>query len=176
MYLYLYGMVSGAVQDVIGRTQPMMEQRGDGSWEQTTWLLTRSHGDNKSCWVKSDFMELNGDLQSLDVVYPDKYIIPHSNQGYRYPWNVAALRKGNEVTISWESEPRRAGDEESATSVLYLVETWVCRDGKFYFSPVGAYIPQVTVIDEPGCAEPSHGRVYFSEKHGYTGPTAIEWP
>ena len=176
MYLYLYGMVSGATQDVIGRTEPMMEQRSDRTWERTIWLLTRSRGDNKSCWVKSSFMELQGALQSLEVVYPDKYIIPHSNQGYRYPWNVVAVRKGNEVTISWESEAMRPGDEESATSVQYVVETWVCRDGQFYFSPIGAYSPQVTVIDEPGCSQASHGRVYFSEKHGYSGPTDIKWP
>jgi hypothetical protein len=164
MYLYLYGMVKGAIQDVIGRT------------DTGKWVLTRSHGDNKSCWVKTEFLELNGDVMSVEMVYPDKYTIPPSNQHYRYPWDVAAIRKGDQVTISWKSDPLRPGDEESATSVLYVVETWLCQGGKLIFTPLGAYQAQVIVTDEAGCAEPSHGRIFFSEKHGYTGPTEILWP
>jgi hypothetical protein len=164
MYLYLYGMVKGAVQDIVGRT------------DTGKWVLTRSHGDNKSCWVKTEFMDINGDVMSVEMVYPDKYKLPVSNQGYRLPWDVAAVRSGDKVTIDWKSEPLRAGDEESATSVLYVVETWVCQMGQLVFIPVGAYIPQVTVVDEPGCSQPSHGRVFFSEKHGYAGPTQILWP
>jgi hypothetical protein len=163
-YLYLYGMVKGAIQDVIGRT------------DTGKWVLTRSRGDNKSCWVKTEFLDLNGDVMSVEMVYPDKYSLPQSNQHYRAPWDVAAIRKGDQVTISWKSEPLRPGDEESATSVLYVVETWVCQGGKLVFTPLGAYQAQVTVTDEAGCAEPSHGRVYFSEKHGYAGPTEITWP
>ena len=164
MYLYLYGMVSGATQDIIGRT------------DSGKWILTRSHGDNKACWVKSEFMNIKGDVMSVEMVYPDKFKLPPSNQGYRAPWDVAAIRKGNDVTISWKSEPLRAGDEESATSVLYVVETWVCQGGQLIFTPIGAYSPQVTISDEAGCKEPSHGRVFFSEKHGYAGPTEINWP
>jgi len=164
MYLYLYGMVAGATQDIIGRT------------DSGKWVLTRSHGDNKACWVKSEFMAIQGDVMSVEMVYPDKFKLPPSNQGYRSPWDVAAIRKGNDVTISWKSEPLRAGDEESATSVLYVVETWVCHAGQLQFTPIGAYRPQVTVSDEAGCKEPSHGRVFFSEKHGYAGPTEITWP
>ena len=164
MYLYLYGMVKTATQDIIGRT------------DSGAWVLTRAHGDDKACWVKSEFLEIDGDVMSLEIVYPDKFRIPPSNQGYRLPWNVVAARNGNEVTISWESEERRPGDEESATSVLYVVETWVCKDGQLMFTPIGAYVPQVSVTDEPGCEQASHGRVFFSEKHGYTGPTEINWP
>lgn len=164
MYLYLYGMVKGATQDILGRT------------DTGKWTLTRSHGDNKSCWVKTEFMQLNGDVMSLEMVYPDKFTLIESNQGYRSPWNVAAVRNGDKVTISWESEPLRAGDEESATSVLYVVETWVCQGGQLVFTALGAYAAQVTVADEPGCAQASHGRVYFSEKHGYAGPSEIPWP
>lgn len=163
-YLYLYGMVKGAVQDVIGRT------------DTGKWVLTKSHGDNKSCWVKTEYLDLNGDVMSVEIVYPDKYTLPESNQHYRSPWDVVAIRKGDQVTISWKSDPLRAGDEESPTSVLYIVETWVCQDGKLIFTPLGAYQAQVTVTDQAGCTEPSHGRVFFSEKHGYAGPTEITWP
>jgi hypothetical protein len=164
MYLYLYGMLQGAVQDIIGRT------------DTGSWVLTRSHGDNKSCWVKTEFLDIRGDVMSVEMVYPDQFKLIQSNQGYRSPWDVAAVRSGSQVIISWKSEALRAGDEESASSVLYVVETWVCQAGKLVFIPIGAYIPQVTVIDEAGCAQPSHGRVYFSEKHGYAGPSAVPWP
>lgn len=164
MYLYLYGMVKGATQDVIGRT------------DTGSWVLTRSRGDNKSCWVKTEFLNLNGDVMSVEMVYPNQFTIPHTNQTYRAPWDVAAIRTDNQVTISWKSEPLRPGDEESATSVLYVVETWLCQNGELVFTPLGAYQAQVTVTDEAGCAQPSHGRVYFSEKHGYAGPSEIPWP
>ena len=58
----------------------------------------------------------------------------------------------------------------------YLVEAWVCRDGKLTFVPVGAYYTETTIVDEPGCSEPSFGRVYGVEKHGYTKPREIPWP
>ena len=164
MYLYLYGMVKGAVQDIVGRT------------DTGKWVLTRSHGDNKSCWVKTEFMDIKGDVMSVEMVYPDKFILLRSSQVYRLPWNVAAVRDGDKVTISWEAEPMHPGDQESDTSVHYVVETWVCQGGQLVFTPIGAYVEQVTVTDEAGCAEPSHGRVYFSEKHGYTGPSEIPWP
>ena len=163
-YLYLYGLLQGANQDVIGRT------------DTGNWVLTRSRGDNKSCWVKAEFLNLNGDVMSLEMVYPDKYFLPPSNQGYLPPWDVSAARSGDQVTITWKSEALRAGDEESATSVLYIVEVWVCQGGQLVFTPIGAYSPQVSVTDESGCSEPSHGRVFFSEKHGYAGPSEIPWP
>jgi hypothetical protein len=163
-YLYLYGLQQGANQDVIGRT------------DTGTWLLTRSRGDNKACWVNAKFLTLNGDVMSLEMVYPDKFKLLPSSQKYRFPFNVAAARNGDKVSISWDSDERRPGDEESATSVLYIVETWVCQGGKLVFTPIGTSLKQTSVTDEPGCAEPSHGRVYFVEKHGYTGPSEIPWP
>jgi hypothetical protein len=164
MYLYLYGMVKGATQDIIGRT------------DTGKWVLTRARGDKTVCWVKASLLDIKGDVMSVEMVYPDKYSIPPSNQHYRFPWDVVAIRKGDQVTISWKSDPLRPGDEESATSVLYVVESWICQGGKLIFTPLGAYQAQVIVTDEAGCTEPSHGRVFFSEKHGYTGPTEILWP
>ncbi len=164
MYLYLYGLIAGANQDIIGRT------------DSGSWLLTRARGSDTVCWIKAEFLQIQGDVMQLEQVYPDKFTLIQSNQGYRSPWDVVAIRKGNEVVLSWKSEDLRPGDEESANSVLYVVETWLCQNGQLRFTPLGAYVPQVTVTDEPGCAQPSHGRVYFSEKHGYAGPTDIIWP
>jgi hypothetical protein len=163
-YLYMYPILQGSTQDVIGRT------------DTGKWVLTRSHGDNKSCWAKAEFLTLNGDVMSLEMVYPDKFTLLRSSQKYRFPYNVAAVRNGDKVTITWESDERRPGDQEDATSVLYMVEVWVCKDGQVTFTPIGTSIRQVSITDEAGCAEPSHGRIYFVEKHGYTGPSPIPWP
>lgn len=66
MYLYLYGMVQGANQDVIGRND-------DGSW-----ALTQSRGDTITCWVRTDLMDLNGDILSVAPIHPDDYRLPMS--------------------------------------------------------------------------------------------------
>ncbi len=164
MYLFLYPILQGGTQDVLGRT------------DTGNWLLTKSRGDNKSCWVKAEFMELNGDVMRLEVVYPDKYTIPPSNQHYLMPYDVVAIRQGNQVVISWKSEALRPGDQEDKYMVIYVIETWTCVNGEVTFKPIGTSVAQITVVDEPGCSTPSHGRVYFQEKHGYTGPTEILWP
>jgi hypothetical protein len=44
------------------------------------------------------------------------------------------------------------------------------------FTPVHVDGTVVIVVDEPGCSEPSHGRVFAVEKHGYTDPVPIIWP
>jgi hypothetical protein len=35
---------------------------------------------------------------------------------------------------------------------------------------------ELRVIDEAGCAQPSHGRIFLVEVHGYVGPVEIPWP
>jgi hypothetical protein len=112
---------------------------------------------------------------SVEMVYPDNYTLPVSP--YYSPLTGAnAQRKGNEVVISWTAVSLRAGDEENKDSPLYVVETWVCQNKQLVFTPIGAYTNIVKVADEPGCTQPSHGRVYLAEKHGYAGPTEIPWP
>lgn len=163
MYLYLYGMVKGANQEIIGRT------------DTGKWVLTRARGDKTVCWVKAEFMDIKGDVMSVEMVYPDKYKLPVSP--YYAPLTGAnARRDGNEVAISWNAVALRAGDEESKNSPLYVAETWVCQNRQLVFTPIGAYTNTVKVTDEPGCSQPSHGRIYLAEKHGYAGPSEIPWP
>lgn len=163
MYLYLYGMVKGARQEIVGRT------------DTGKWLLTRARGDKTVCWVKADLMAIQGDVMGVEMVYPDKYKLPVSPY-YAPLTGVNAQRKGNEVVISWNAITLRAGDSESPNSPLYVAETWVCQNGQLVFTPIGAYTNIVNVADETGCVQPSHGRVYLAEKHGYAGPSEIPWP
>ncbi len=161
MYLYLYGLVKGANQDIIGRND-------NGSW-----LLTQARGDNKSCWVKADLMDINGGPLTAPVVHPDDYNLPKS-PFYGPLTNVTAKRNRSQVTISWSPLILRAGDDSLQTP--YVLQVWVCRNGQLIIESIGSYETIVNVIDETGCAESSRGRITAAEKHGYTKFTEIPWP
>lgn len=161
MYLYLYGMVKGANQDVIGRN------------DNGTWALTMSRGDVIKCWVKTDLMDLNGDIMGVAPVHPDDYNLPKS-PFYGPLTNVTAKRSGSDVTISWAPLVLRAGDDSLQTP--YVLQVWVCRSGELIIESIGSYDTILTVVDEPGCSQPSHGRITAAEKHGYTKFVEIPWP
>ncbi len=161
MYLYLYGLVKGANQDIIGRND-------NGSW-----LLTQARGDNKSCWVKTSLMDLNGDPLTAPVVHPDDYRLPQSPY-YGPLTNVTARRNGSEVIISWSPLILRAGDDSLQTP--YVLQVWVCHNGQPVFESIGSYETTVKVMDEGGCGIQSRGRITAAEKHGYTKFVEIPWP
>ena len=163
MYLFLYGLLQGATQDVIGRT------------DTGAWVLTQARGDTTRCWVKTSLMDLDGDVLSVEPVYPENYALPVSPY-YVPPYTASATRTGDQVTITWTAQSLRAGDRESDTSPLFVVETWVCQGGQLIFTPIGTEIEVASVTDEPGCSELSHGRIFLAEKHGYAGPSEIPWP
>lgn len=120
MYLYLYGLLQGANQDIIGRND-------DGSW-----LLTKSRGDNKACWVKASLMDINGDPLTAPVIHPDDYNLPKS-PFYGPLTNVRARREGSEVIISWNPLILRPGDDSLQTP--YVLQVWVCRAGRLSCCP-----------------------------------------
>ncbi len=157
-YLYKYGLVPGSNLDIIGRN------------ELGTWILVQAIGGNNPCWVKASLMELKGDVLAVAPTY-----IPLPQSPYYAPpeW-VQARRDGREVTIYWQPVSYRAGDETAEAP--YLIEAWVCVSGKLIFTPLGVYETQAKIVDEPGCSEPSHGRLYFVEKHGYSRWIKIPWP
>lgn len=161
MYLYLYGMVQGANQDIIGRN-------GLG-----TWVLTRARGDTTSCWVKTDLMKINGDVMCLEPIDPDNFRLPRSPY-YGPVTDVSASRSGNNVVISWTGITLRPDMDSLQTP--YVIEAWVCRAGRLIFEPTGSYTTSATIVDESGCSERSHGRVMAAEKHGYTKWVEIPWP
>ncbi len=160
VYLYKYGLLGGSNLNLIGRTEV-----GD-------WILVQAIGGNNPCWMKAEFMDIQGDV--FAVAPADPHVILPWSPYYTPLTNVSATRVGETVTVSWASLTLRAGDE--ADPVPYVVEAWVCRDGVVIFTPVGAFQPAVEIVDEPGCTLPSHGRVMAAEKHGYTWPVEIVWP
>jgi hypothetical protein len=112
------------------------------------------------------------------MIYPHKVDLPFlSNPRWPVPQNVEVIRLGDEVTISWDFFDVPLGERESPNSPRYLLEAWLCQDGQLVFIPLPVYEnTKVSVIDQAGCAEPSHGRIVLAEKHGYVGPVEIEWP
>ncbi len=161
-YLFLYGLRKGANIVLIGRTNA-------DNWR---WAYVQG---KSSCWVKTDFLDVHGEWLSLPVVYPGLAKLPVSP--YYPPTTVLhATRQGDKVTVNWLDIPLRAGDEEDAYMQHYIVEVWRCQDGQLLFEPLATNDTSITFVDQRGCSQPSHGRVFVQEKHGFAGPADIPWP
>jgi hypothetical protein len=159
-YLHFDGLRKGWKLKLVGRT--------DGN----NWVLVQ--GKNQ-CWVNAKFIEVQGDTQQLKVMYPAEDKLPVSPY-YSAPIVLSATREGNNVTVKWSEVKLRAGDEEDDSMFIYIIEVWRCEGGQTIFDPLAYNYPEVTFVDEPGCEVPSHGRVFFQEKHGFAGPAEIPWP
>ena len=172
IYLYRFGLIPGNRMEVRGRVE-----RGSGRLAQT-WLWGLPEFFPDVCWVNARDVKLDGELSSLEVVYPNKVDLPFlRDPRWPVPQNVEATRLGDEVTISWDFFDVPEGERESLNSPRYVLEVWLCRDGQVTFNPIPIYdVTKLAVIDQDGCAEPSHGRIILAEKHGYVGPVEIEWP
>lgn len=147
-----------------------------GRMEYSNWVLARAIGGTNRCWVNGgpDYLQINGDPMSLPPV--DPHIVLAWSSYYGPMSNVSAVRDGSLVTVSYSGlvlVPSRGDDSEQTP---YVLEAWVCQDGEFKFIAVGSYAYAAEVIDEPGCAQPSHGRVAAAEKHGYTPFVEVPWP
>ena len=160
-YLYKYGLVGGSHLEIIGRL------------DDASWLQIQAIGGDNPCWVKADLMDVQGDPHSIAPVYPDLAPLPVSPY-YNPPVFRDLVRDGDQVTLRWYGMTLRAGDEEFENAPLYLVEIWACEGGEIRFTPYGLWEEKITFTDETGCETPSFARIYFSEKHGYAGPTEIE--
>ena len=162
-YLYFFGLLKGNRLEVIGRI------------EYGNWIYVQAIGGDKPCWVKADYMDLNGDIQGVEPVYPGKAKLPVSPY-YRPTAVLSATRNGHTVRVTWIDIPLRAGDEEDDRMNHYIIEVWRCEAGQLIFDPLATNYLEISFIDEPGCDEPSHGGVIVQEKHGFTIPAEIPWP
>jgi hypothetical protein len=160
-YLFKYALIGTSRLEIIGYLPD------------TGYIQVRAIGGTNPCWMNLEWMDVQGDINSVQPIDPLEINLPWSPY-YAGPTWVTATRSGNEVTITWSPLVLRAGDDPGQE--LYMAETWVCRAGKLTFVPIGAYQPMVTVLDEPGCSQTSFGRVYSVEKHGYTKYLPIPWP
>ena len=163
-YLYLFAFRAGANIELIGRVDA-------DNWN---WVLVENQ---VPCWVKAEFIESQGDLLSLPVVYPGLAKLPITP--YYPPSEVLSAKRNNltnEVTVSWVDVPVSLGDYEDDSMQTYIIEVWRCQSGELIFDPLATRSTFISFVDEPGCNEPSHGQVWVQEKHGYAGPAEIPWP
>ena len=162
-YLYKFSFAKGTTIELLGRM------------EYSHWVLARAIGGTNRCWVNGGpgYLEINGDPISLAPVDPHIVIAwsPYYTNGMS---GVSASRDRNTVTVRYNGLVLRAGDDSEQTP--YLLEAWVCQNGEFVFTAEGSYNFAIEVVDEPGCVQPSHGRVAAAEKHGYTPFVEVEWP
>jgi hypothetical protein len=155
-YLYKFGLYEGISVEIQGRTD-----RGDWVYVLPLWYET-------GCWIKADLLEITaGDIFNVEPYYG---VLPFSDI-YPPPWITEVTRTGDEVFVAW-SDVRMTDDKYRG----YLLETWLCRDGELVFTPVNIDGLTTVFIDEPGCSDPSWGRIYSAEKHGYSKWRLIHWP
>jgi hypothetical protein len=160
-YLYLYALRKGANIKLVGRV------------DSDNWHWAWVEGRNR-CWVNTSYLTVQGDWRQLPIVYPGLAKLPVSPY-YPPTTIVSVVRNGTSVTVEWAPIFLRAGDEEDEYMKHYILEVWQCRGGTLLFEPRATNYTYLTLIDEPGCAAPSHARLFVQEKHGFSGPTIVPW-
>jgi len=136
------------------------------------WLYIKFDKLNYFCWVAPSVVDVVGDVST--VAYKELNLQSIGSNMYGPPKNVTAVRDGNKVTISWEQVKMTLDDDRG-----YLLELFVCQDTIYMWwtdSYPDQYSTSYTIRDETGCAEPSSGKLYTVEKHGFSEPVNIPWP
>lgn len=136
------------------------------------WLYVKFDKLDYFCWVAPSVVDVEGDVST--VAYKELNLQSIGSNMYGPPTGVTAIRIGNEVLISWNPVKMTEDDDRG-----YLLELFVCQD-TIYKWWTDSYPDQFTtsyeVRDEPGCAQPSSGKLYTVEKHGFSEPVNIPWP
>ena len=155
-YLFEWGLYEGDRVTLLGRNQ------------EGTWVYVDPWTYKDYCWVSVKVLELDGDIHTVPQI---RTLLPYT-EFYYPPKNVQYGRLSTgEVIITWDLVPMSYDDDRG-----YLIEAWVCQDGQLRFTPVHVWEPPAIIPDEPGCSEPSSGRLYTAEKHGYSKWVPIYWP
>ena len=159
-YLHAADLYSGDVGTVHGR------------YVYSNWLYIKFDKLDYFCWVAPSVVDVVGNLSTVALKELNLQSIG-SNQ-YGPPKGVTAVRDGNKVTISW-NQVHMTKDKDRG----YLLELFVCQNGNYLWWTDG-YPDQFTtsyeVKDESGCSQPSSGKLYTVEKHGFSEPAIIPWP
>ena len=143
-----------------------------GRYIYSNWLYVKFDKLNYFCWVAPSVVDVVGDVST--VAYKELNLQSIGSNMYGPPGNVTAVRDGNQVTISWNKVQMTNDDDRG-----YLLELFVCQD-TFFKWWTDSYPDQdsttYTVRDEAGCSQPSSGKLYTVEKHGFSEPAIIPWP
>ena len=143
-----------------------------GRYIYSNWLYVKFDKLNYFCWVAPSVVNVVGDVST--VAYKELNLQSIGSNMYGPPGNVTAVRDGERVIISWNQVEMTLDDDRG-----YLLELFVCQDGNYLWW-TDSYPEQgstsYTVRDEAGCAQPSSGKLYTVEKHGFSEPAIIPWP
>jgi hypothetical protein len=138
----------------------------------SNWLYIKFDKLNYFCWVAPSVVDVVGDISVLK--YKELNLQSIGSNMYGPPRGVTATRNGAFVVISWEQMEMTRDDDRG-----YLLELFVCQNGNYLWW-TDSYPDQFTtsyeVKDESGCAQPSSGKLYTVEKHGFSEPALIPWP
>lgn len=154
-YLYSHGLYENDRVEVHGRNYS------------GTWLWVQPENLDRHCWAAASVMEVSGDIMLTPVVTTR---LPHSTL-YESPRNVQASRDGERVVITWNRVEMTLDDDRG-----YLIEATLCQNGALLWVAVQTNENRYVFNDQSGCSQPSGGKLYTVEKHGYTDPVEIPWP
>ncbi len=142
----------------------------DGKSASGGWLWIKPSDIHYHCWVAKSVVETQGDLSTIPFISTQ---LPMSSAGlYEPPDKIWVDRDEDEVTIYWSDVWMTEDDDRG-----YLVEAFVCQKGDLVFWAVWTDDNHYTLPDDrKGCTQPSNGKLYAVEKHGYLQPLEIPWP
>lgn len=159
-YLHAADLYAGDVGTVRGR------------FIYSKWLYVKFDKLSYFCWVAPSVVDVVGDVST--VGYKELNLQSIGSNMYGPPKNVVAVRDGDKVTVSWD-QMVMTNDKDRG----YLWELFVCQNGAYIWwtdSYPDQFTTSFTVKDEAGCAQPSSGKLYTVEKHGFSEPAIINWP
>jgi hypothetical protein len=142
-----------------------------GRFKLSKWLFVKFDKLNYFCWVAPSVVDVVGDITTIKFT---EVSLPGPSVLYKAPHNVAAVRNGNKVTITWDMVPMTKDDDRG-----YFLDIFVCQAKAYLWYPVSLDNREktsFTIKDEAGCPAESGGKLYAVEKHGYTTPVQISWP
>ena len=143
-----------------------------GRYPYSKWLYIKFDKLDYFCWVAPTVVDVVGDVST--VAYKELNLQSIGSNQYGPPRGVTAVRDGDQVTISWERVEMTKDKDRG-----YLLELFVCQDTFLLWwtdSYTDQFTTSYTVRDEAGCAQPSSGKLYTVEKHGFSEPAIIPWP
>ena len=143
-----------------------------GRFIYSKWLYVKFDKLDYFCWVAPSVVDVSGDISQIN--YKELNLQSIGSNQYGPPKNVQAVRDGNKVTITW-NQVDMTNDKDRG----YLLELFVCQDGNYLWwtdSYPERFSTSYTVKDEAGCSQPSSGKLYTVEKHGFSEPVTIPWP
>lgn len=143
-----------------------------GRFASGTWLHIKFDKLNYFCWVAPSIVDVSGDITKIRFTEP-VFPVPGIYL-YDAPDNVVAVRDGDKVTITWDQVDMTTDKDRG-----YFLDLYVCQKGQYLWVPFSypdQFTTSYTIRDEKGCSQPSGGKIYTVEKHGYSRPKNIGWP